>query len=116
VKFKHPPLGQAWKVCGRLGRRIEGAWVGVKDNTRRPTGPASLGLWGFTETEPPTKEHAWTEPRPTTHMLPMCSWVFMWVPQQLEWGLTQTWMLLPAFGNFPLCWAALSGLSRRGCT
>jgi hypothetical protein len=51
--------GLLWKSRGR----IEGARR-VKGSTNRPTEPANLGPWGLTETEPPTKEHAWTGPRP----------------------------------------------------
>ena len=48
------------------GRREEG--LRVKEMTRRPPEPTSLGLWRFTETEPPTKEHARAGPKPPTHM------------------------------------------------
>lgn len=41
---------------------------GVKDTTRRPTEPTNQDPWGLTETEPPTKEHAWAGPGPPTHM------------------------------------------------
>jgi hypothetical protein len=43
--------------CGRIGDRIEQSAV-VKDNTSRPTELTNLVPWGFTETEPLTKELA----------------------------------------------------------
>ena len=43
----------------------------------------------------------------------MCSLVFMWVPQQLERGLSLT--LLPGCRSCSFNWAASSGLSERGC-
>ena len=42
------------------GRRQEG--LRVKGTTGRPTEPTNLGLWRFTETEPPTKKHAGLDP------------------------------------------------------
>jgi hypothetical protein len=42
------------------GRRQEG--LRVKGMTGRPTEPTNLGLWRFTETEPPMKEHAGLDP------------------------------------------------------
>jgi hypothetical protein len=49
------------------GDMIEGAgWV--KNTTRRPTGSTMLCLWGLTEAESPTKEHAGTGPRVPTHL------------------------------------------------
>ena len=44
----------------------------------------------------------------------MCSLAFMWVPQQLKLGLTLT--LVPACESCFPTWAALSGLSWKGCT
>ena len=55
--------------CDRTGDRGEQA-RGAKDTTRRPTESTSLGPWGLTETEPPTKEHTWARPSslpPPTH-------------------------------------------------
>lgn len=38
------------------------------------------------------------------------SLVFMWVRRHLEWGLSLTWTLLPAFEPLSPSWAALSGI------
>ena len=57
---------------------------GVKDTTSRPTEPTNLGPWGLTETEAPTKEHAWAGPRPSTHREQMYILVFLWIPKQRE--------------------------------
>jgi hypothetical protein len=43
---------------GRGEGRIEEARE-VKNNTRKPTESTSLGQWGPSETEPPTREYAW---------------------------------------------------------
>jgi hypothetical protein len=49
-----------------VGDWIEGA--GGAKNTTRPSESTNLGPWGFTETEPPIKEHAGTRPGPPTHL------------------------------------------------
>lgn len=51
------------KSCGILQRRIEQVRV-VKDSTRILIESTNLGLWGLAETEPPSKEYAWAEPKP----------------------------------------------------
>ena len=51
---------------------------------------------------------------PLAHIYQTCSLVFKQVPQQLEMGLSLN--LLPACGSHFPNWAALSGLSGRGCT
>lgn len=50
------------------------------------------------------QEHAWTRPRPPTYMSQMCSLVFIWVPEQLEGGLSLTQTLLLPFGSHSPSW------------
>jgi hypothetical protein len=68
---------RAWGVFGRVGGCIIERSRGVKDITRRPTKSNNMGSLGLIETEPPTKEHAWTGPRPPIYWLQMCSLDFM---------------------------------------
>jgi hypothetical protein len=56
-------IGGARGLLLKSWESIEAA-RGIKDTTRRPTESTNLGPEGLTETEPPTKEHAWAEPRP----------------------------------------------------
>ena len=57
--------------CRRVGDRSEK--VGrVKDTPRRLTEIIHLAPWGLTEPGPPTKEHAWTGPRPS-HICSKCA-------------------------------------------
>ena len=48
---------------GRIGGRIAGP-EGDKNSTGRPSESTYLDPWGSQETEPPTEEHTWAEPRP----------------------------------------------------
>ena len=68
----------------------------VKDTTRKPRESTHLGLWRFTKTEPPTKEHAWAGPRPSTHVADV-KLGSMWIPEQLE----QQELSLTPFPAFP---------------
>jgi hypothetical protein len=52
--------------CGRVEGRNGGA--GVVKSMRKPRESTNLGPWWLTEAEPSTKEYAWAEPRPLTHM------------------------------------------------
>lgn len=52
--------GSVWKSWIELSEP-EGARMPQEDKKVRST---NLGLWELTETGPPTKEHAWTQPRP----------------------------------------------------
>jgi hypothetical protein len=54
-------------LYGRVGGRVEGPG-GDRDSTGRSTESTNLGPWELSETEPPTKEHTQTGPRPTAHM------------------------------------------------
>lgn len=76
-----------------------------KTGTHRKTKKSQLtwALGGFTETEPPTK-HTRAEPRHPPQIWSRL--VFMWVPQQLGWGLSLN--LLPTCGTCSPNWAALS--------
>jgi hypothetical protein len=72
-------LGRLRECCGRRGGRIEGA-RGIKDTTRKPAESTHLGPWGLTETEPPSREHAWDRlslPHPHTHICNKCA---VWSP------------------------------------
>jgi hypothetical protein len=60
-------LGRAQGVLWKSEGRIEGA-RGVNNNTKQCTESTNLGPCELTETETPTKEQAWTRPRPPTHM------------------------------------------------
>jgi hypothetical protein len=61
-----------WTVQGR----IKGL-KGDRNSTVRPTESTNLDPYGFSETEPLTKEHAQTGPRITTCIEEMCSTVFI---------------------------------------
>lgn len=50
-----------------VGERIKRIKA-IKDNTRIPTESTNLGQGELTETESPTKEHAWTGLRCPTQM------------------------------------------------
>jgi hypothetical protein len=82
----------------------------VKDRTsiERPRESTNLDLWGFSDTEPPNKEHIWAGSSLTGHIQQMHSSVFMWLPQQLEQELSLK--LLSVCGSSSSNWAALSGL------
>jgi hypothetical protein len=49
---------------GRAGGRTEGP-EGNRSPTERQTMLTNLNLWKLSETEPPTKEHIQTGPRPS---------------------------------------------------
>jgi hypothetical protein len=55
------------KCYTKVGRRTERP-KDERDYTGRPTQSTNLYIWGFPENESPTKEGAWTEPRPLAHM------------------------------------------------
>jgi hypothetical protein len=70
--------GRSWGVLGKSGRdRKSEEGGGVKHTTRRPIATTNLGPWRLTETETPTKEHAWAGPRLPICKQQMCSLVFM---------------------------------------
>jgi hypothetical protein len=48
-------LDRGWGPYGRVGRMIEGPEED-RNPTGRPTLSSNLDPWGFSETEPPTKE------------------------------------------------------------
>ena len=68
---------------------------------------------GLTESEPPTKGHTWAGPRPPHTYAADVQLHLHAGLQQLEQGLSLN--LLPAYGIGSPNWAALSGLSGRGC-
>lgn len=77
----------------------------LREGLRAPgrlTESTNLDPCELPETEPSTKEHGLdlVSSRHHTHMKQMCGLAFMWVPQQLELGLSLN--LLPAYGShFP---------------
>ena len=89
------PRARHWvelgESCGRDGGRIEAHKV-----DRIPLQSTNLDPW-LSETEPPAKESTRAElNRP--HNPHICSKVSMWIPQQLEWGLSLN--LLSVCGMF----------------
>ena len=60
-----------------VGERIKRIKA-IKDNTRIPTESTNLGQGELTETESPTKEHAWTGLKPPKHNVQKFSVVFLW--------------------------------------
>ena len=54
------------EFCGRAVGKTEGN-SDVKDTTST-TEATKIGPWGLTETNPPSKEHAWALLRCPTHM------------------------------------------------
>ena len=76
---------------------LRGGSKGHSSSTGRPTESSILDQWGLSETDPLSKEYTWagTGP-PVLAYVQLCLQVFMWVPQQLEQGLSLK--LLPACG------------------
>lgn len=77
------------------GERVVGASE-VKDTTTKPTESANLGLQVLTEPDPPTRQHAWEEHKPSLHVGSRCAASFHTGPRKKEQGLPLT--PLPAFG------------------
>jgi hypothetical protein len=65
------------------------------------------------ETEPPTKEQTQAGSRPPHTYVADVQLSLHLGPKKLEWGLSQK--LLPVHGMCSSSWAAMSGLSGRGC-
>ena len=76
---------------GRVGGRIEGP-KGDRNSTGKSTESTNLDLWGPSEPEAPTWDHAGAGPRPPADM----QLVFIWV-LKLEQGLLLK--VLPACGT-----------------
>jgi hypothetical protein len=101
---------------GRDGGRIEDSRRD-RNSTGRATESTTLDPWGLSETEPPTKEHTQAgpspPPNPSTYVVDVQLSLYT-APELLKQGLSQK---LPSVcGILSLNWAALSGLSGRGCT
>ena len=101
---------------GRFRERIDSP-EGDRNSTGRPTESTNLDPWGLSETEPPTKEHTQAgpspPPNPSTYVVDVQLSLYT-APELLKQGLSQK---LPSVcGILSLNWAALSGLSGRGCT
>ena len=86
--------------------RIEQA-EGVKNTTKRYTESTNLGLWGHTETEPPTKEHAGAGPSSLSTFISNVQLSLHVGPLTTGVGLSQTLLLdiESAFPTWLLDWA-----------
>jgi hypothetical protein len=89
---------------------------GYQSSVRCRVGEDPFSILGLSETAPLTGEHTWAGPRSLRTYVAGIQLGLHVGPEQLEWGLPQK--LLPVRGIYGICsssWAALSGLSGRGC-
>jgi hypothetical protein len=93
-----------------IGARIVGP-EGNRNSMGRVNKPGPLG---FSESEPPTKEHTQARPRPPGSYVADRQVGLHVGPEQLEQGLCQK--LLPVHRICSFSWTAFSGLSGRGRT
>jgi hypothetical protein len=76
---KHTATVKQWMELGNLwkNRRNDCCPQGDGNSTGRPTESTNLDTSELSETEPPTKEHTWAEPRPPTTYVADLSLVFL---------------------------------------
>ena len=103
-------LTAKWLECWQSHQRIRENFErlgGDRDSTRSPRDSTNLDIWGLPETESATKEDTYI-----LDLAPPFSLIFLWVPQQIELGLSG--ILVPACGSCSLNYAFFTDLSGRG--
>jgi hypothetical protein len=98
------PIPDIRQSSGSLQESRKGLRIGQgKDSTRRPTESTNLGLWGLTETEPSTKEHVWTGPRPPyTYYSSCAAWSSYGPPNNCSGGCVWPGLCCLPLDPFPL--------------
>jgi hypothetical protein len=79
-RYRHPQSNTEWSLGTLMEGQEEGLWDTKGIETPQEDQPSQL-TWtlGLSKSEPPTKGHTQTGPRPPTHIQQECSLNFKWV-------------------------------------